>query len=53
MTKLTHKEIVWLRSRGDRRESDVFVDAEGGKYVMMGDGAGGEKPVYLLTDSDN
>lgn len=36
----------WLRSRGGRRESDVFTD-ENGDYVLMNNGHYLQDKVYL------
>lgn len=44
---VTEGERTWLRSRGDRRAEDVMEDAEGRKYVLMGDGERGLKKVYI------
>lgn len=44
--RLTDFQKKWLDSRGGRNESDVLEDAEG-LYVLMGDGQGGEKKVYI------
>lgn len=51
---INYDEKLWLRSRGDRRAEDVFEN-EHGKYVLMGDGLGGEMKVYVpasLTKED-
>lgn len=36
----------WLNSLGGRNLEDMFKDGEG-EYVMMGDGDGGKRKVYL------
>jgi hypothetical protein len=36
----------WLESRGGRKLEDVFKDGEG-EYVLMGDGDGRKRKVYL------
>jgi len=43
---LKQYQIIWLYTRGGRNEGDVRTD-ENGFYVLMGDGAGGMKKVYL------
>jgi hypothetical protein len=40
------EEVWWLIIHGGRTYKDVMVDRNG-KYVMMGDGNGGDEKVYL------
>lgn len=44
----TSIEKLWLSQRGARTEEDVGVDADGRKWVFMGNGKWGEqKKVYI------
>lgn len=42
----------WLDSRGGRHTGDLEID-EIGLYVLMGNGYGGDKPVYLPEDLED
>lgn len=44
--KLSYFQKRWLDTRGGRNEDDVFSDKDG-LFVLMGNGRGGEKKVYL------
>ncbi len=43
---LTNKEAIWLQQHGGRNETDVLVDEEHKKYVLMHTPHGDEK-VYM------
>lgn len=43
---LTIYQLAWLKSKGGRNSSDVEKD-EKGLYILMGDGNGGLKKVYI------
>lgn len=42
-------KLKWLDSKGGRSFRDLLKD-EVGEYVLMGDGYGGDKKVYLPID---
>jgi hypothetical protein len=44
--KLSYFQRTWLNTHGGRDEFDVMRDEEG-IYVLMGNGRGGEKRVYI------
>lgn len=44
---LTHKQRVWLDSRGGRNQNDVLIDSDNQLFVVMTDGFGNDIPVYL------
>jgi hypothetical protein len=45
--KLSRNEHLWLDQRGGRKMIDVLFDEEGRKYVLMSDGKGGERKIFM------
>lgn len=43
---------MWLRAMGGRNASDVNIDEESKKYVLMGDGKWNDVRVYIPDEKE-
>lgn len=50
--KITKKQGMWLDQQGGRNENDLRASRAGNLYVLMGDGYGNNRKVFIPEDKD-